>query len=91
MTRNRLVRVGILVVVTAVVGVATFVPLGSGSSSAQNGTPSPAAAVHHCITRVAGRRHSHGRHGCMKPLALHSERTSPDKRPDGRCRRLEPR
>ena len=54
MTRYRLVRVAILVAVTAVVGVATFVPLGSGSSSAQYGTPSPAVAVHHCITRVGG-------------------------------------
>jgi len=54
MTRNRFARVGILVAVTAVVSVAAFVPLGSGSSSAQNGTPSLAVAAHHCITRVSG-------------------------------------
>jgi hypothetical protein len=63
MTRNRFVRVGILVVVTAVVSVATFVPLGASSSSTPRRTPSPAIrhraqrpalAPHHCIVRVPG-------------------------------------
>ncbi len=37
MSRHRLVRVSILVAVTAVVSVAAFVPLGSGSSPAPSG------------------------------------------------------
>ena len=68
MTRHRFVRVGVLVAVTAVVSVATFVLLGSGSSSAQNGTLSPAvrnAQVASGALRHRVQRHAAAVHHCI--------------------------
>jgi len=67
MTRNRFVRVGILVAVTAVISVAAFVPLGSGSSSAKNGTLAPAvrAQVAAGAFRNRVQRHALAPHHCI--------------------------